>query len=264
MSTPIYQIDAFTDRPFSGTPAGVCLLDAPGDAAWMQLVAREMNLAETAFLCPQADGFDLRWFTPAVEIDLCGHATLASAHILWETGRLPEEAEARFHTRSGLLTAQRSGDRIEMDFPATPDRPVDPPKGLVQALGAVPRYVGRSSFDLLVELESEAWVRDLCPDLLAVRGIDARGVIVTAAAETPGTDFVSRFFAPRVGIDEDPVTGSSHCCLGPYWARRLGKTSLTAYQTSARGGTVYIRLSGDRVCLGGNAVTVFRGEWVTP
>ena len=263
MAVPIYQVDAFTDKPFSGNPAGVCLLDTPGDQTWMQLVAREMNLAETAFLCPQADGFDLRWFTPAVEIDLCGHATLASAHVLWETGRLPAEQEARFHTGSGLLTAQRSSDRIEMDFPATPDRPVDPPPGLAKAMGAVPRYVGRSAFDLLVELESEGQVRDLRPDLQALRGIDVRGIIVTSAAETSETDFISRFFAPRVGIDEDPVTSSSHCCLGPYWSRRLGKASFTAYQASERGGTVYVRLSGDRVHLGGHAVTVLRGEWVT-
>jgi PhzF family phenazine biosynthesis protein len=261
-TVPIYQVDAFTDRPFSGNPAGVCVLDAPRDAAWMQLAAREMNLAETAFLCQRGEGFDLRWFTPLVEIDLCGHATLASAHVLWETGGLAPGEVARFHTRSGVLTAVQSGERIEMDFPATPDEPVETPPGLVEALGAEPRYVGKSAFDLLVEVDGEERVRGLRPDLGALRAIETRGVIVTSAAGTPGVDFVSRFFAPRVGIDEDPVTGSSHCCLGPYWGKRLGKEALTGYQASARGGTVYVQLAGDRVHLGGKAVTVLRGEWV--
>ena len=273
MAIPIYQVDAFTDRPFAGNPAAVCILPAPADAAWMQAVAREMNLSETAFLSPQADGYHedgyiLRWFTPAVEVDLCGHATLASAHVLWETGRLQPQEQARFHTRSGLLTAVRRADGIQddeyivMDFPATPDEPVSAPPGLGEALGVVPLYVGKSRFDYLVEVESEAAVRALRPDFAALRRLGVRGVGVTSRADTPGFDFVSRFFAPGAGVDEDPVTGSAHCCLGPFWQRRLGKAEFTAYQASARGGTVHVRVDGERVRLGGQAVTVLRGELV--
>jgi PhzF family phenazine biosynthesis protein len=221
-----------------------------------------MNLAETAFLLPREDGFDLRWFTPTVEVDLCGHATLASAHLLWEEGRLEPEEQARFHTRSGLLTADQRGDWIEMDFPAEPEQPVTPPDLLVQALGAPPRYTGMNRFDYLVELDSEAAVRSVQPDLRLLAALPARGVIVTARAEPAGFDFVSRFFAPAAGIDEDPVTGSAHCCLGPYWGARLDKDELTAYQASARGGVVRVRLGGTRVYLGGQAVTVLRGELV--
>ena len=260
MSLPLFQVDAFTNRPFAGNPAAVCLLEGPVDAAWMQDVAREMNLAETAFLQKQGDGYNLRWFTPAVEVDLCGHATLASAHVLWEEGYLPPQEQARFHTKSGLLTAARHGDWIEMNFPAKPEEPVESLSGLQEALGITPLYVGMSQFDCLVEVESEAAVRALQPDIASVTTIPARGIIVTARASTPGYDFVSRFFAPRVGVPEDPVTGSAHCVLAPFWASRLGREELTGYQASPRGGVVRVRLAGERVLLGGQAVTVLRGE----
>jgi len=224
----------------------------------MQLVAREMNLAETAFLLRQADGYQLRWFTPMVEMDLCGHATLASAHALWEEGHLPPGEQARFHTRSGLLTAQRKGDWIEMDFPAKPDEPAPAPDGLIEALGASPKYIGKNEFDYIVELDSEDTVRRLKPDFTLLEKIPVRGVIVTSRAAD--YDFVSRFFAPASGIPEDPVTGSAHCCLGPFWRERLNKTEFVAYQASARGGVVRVRLERDRILLGGQAVTVLRGE----
>jgi PhzF family phenazine biosynthesis protein len=257
---PFSQVDAFTDRPFSGNPAAVCLLPASRDAEWMQLVAAEMNLAETAFLIRRPDGFGLRWFTPTCEVDLCGHATLASAHALWEDGHLPAGEPARFHTRSGLLTAERRDGTIWLDFPATPAGPIPVPTDLVEGLGAPVRFVGKSSYDYLVELESEASVRALDPDLRRLAGLPARGVIVTAASADPARQFVSRFFAPAAGVPEDPVTGSAHCALGPFWGERLGVTELIGYQASRRGGTVRIRLDGDRVLLGGQAVTVLRGE----
>lgn len=260
MPQPVVQVDAFTDRPFAGNPAAVCILPAARDEGWMQDVAREMNLSETAFLVPGDDGWALRWFTPEVEVDLCGHATLASAHVLWADGHLPGHATARFHTRSGLLTARRDGDWITLDFPAKPERAGAAPPELARALGVEPRYVGWSHFDCLVALEDEAQVRALRPDLGLLRAVEARGVIVTAPAEADGVDFVSRFFAPRVGVDEDPVTGSAHCVLAPYWSRVLGRDELTGYQASRRGGTVRVRVQGDRVYLGGQAVTVLRGE----
>ncbi|HKF42069.1 MAG TPA: PhzF family phenazine biosynthesis protein, partial [Thermoanaerobaculia bacterium] len=218
--TRILTVDAFTSEPFRGNPAGVCFLEEPKEDAWMQRVASELNLAETAFLRPKADGdFDLKWFTPTIEMDLCGHATLASAHFLWESGRLPAGKTARFHTKSGLLTADLRGDWIELDFPSTPDTKSDPPAGLLEALGAEPRYVGRSVFDYIVELDSEASVAALSPDLGRLAKVRARGVIATAPSAVPGYDFVSRFFAPAAGVDEDPVTGSAHCCLVPFWNR---------------------------------------------
>jgi PhzF family phenazine biosynthesis protein len=259
---PLLQVDAFTDQPFAGNPAAVCLLPAARDAAWMHLVAREMNLPETAFLVPRAerDGFDLRWFTPTVEVDLCGHATLAAAHALWQIGKLATDVVARFHTKSGVLTATYQGEWIELDFPATVDEPAEAPAGLADALGVTPRYVGRSRFDYLVEVERESTVSELVPDMALLRKLPVRGVIVTSKATTPGWDFVSRFFAPAAGVDEDPVTGSAHCCLTPFWSPRLGKTSMVARQVSARGGTLRVRLDGDRVRLAGQAVTVLRGE----
>jgi PhzF family phenazine biosynthesis protein len=262
MGQTIVQVDAFTDRPFAGNPAAVCILPAARDEAWMQAVAREMNLSETAFLHPDDDGWELRWFTPSTEVDLCGHATLASAHVLWEDGGLPAGDEARFHTRSGLLTARREGAWISMNFPAKPEEETAPSPELARALGAEPVYVGRSHFDFLVELESEEQVRALRPDLGLLRQVAARGIIVTSRSETPGIDFVSRFFAPRVGVDEDPVTGSAHCCLAPFWAARLGRSELVGFQASERGGTVRVRTAGDRVHLGGQAVTVLRAELV--
>ena len=257
----ITQVDAFTSEPFKGNPAAVCVLPRPTDASWMQRVAREMNRSETAFLVRRDDGgFDLRWFTPAVEVDLCGHATLASAHVLWEENHLAPGTPAVFHTRSGRLAAVLRDGWIEMDFPAEPDSPAPVPGWLAGALGAEPTYVGRNRFDYLVEVTSEGTVRRLTPDFRRLGEIDARGVIVTAPAETDGFDFVSRFFAPRSGIDEDPVTGSAHCCLGPYWKRRLGRDAFTAWQASERGGLVRVTVRDDRVALSGQAVTVLRGE----
>lgn len=263
MSLPLFQVDAFTARPFAGNPAGVCLLpqgDARAeDRAWLQAVAREMNLSETAFLAPRPDGWGLRWFTPTVEVELCGHATLASAHVLFEEGRA--EGEARFHTASGLLTARRRGEWLELDFPAEPAEPAEPPPGLREALGVESwLFTGRNRFDLLVEVEDEETVRALRPDFARLRAVTGRGVMVTSRARSAAFDFISRFFAPAAGIDEDPVTGSAHCCLGPYWGGRLGRTELTGWQASVRGGVVGVVLAGARVKLRGQAVTVFRGE----
>jgi len=262
VSVPIYQVDAFTEKPFSGNPAGVCLLSKPRDPTWMQNVAKEMNLSETAFLYKRKDGFDLRWFTPAVEVDLCGHATLASAHILWETGLLPSKEQARFHTRSGLLTAEYQECGIELNFPAKPEEPAAPLPDLPRALGVNPKYVGQSKFDYLVELDSEQTVRDLRPDFALLKTLPFRGIAVTSRAASVGFDFISRFFAPRGGVNEDPVTGSAHCILGPFWSKKLGKNEFIAYQASDRGGVLHVRVVGDRVYLGGRAVTVLRGELV--
>ncbi|OLP18163.1 hypothetical protein BST81_14195 [Leptolyngbya sp. 'hensonii'] len=261
MSYPIVQVDTFTDRPFAGNPAAVCVLPQREPDDWMQTVAQEMNLSETAFLLQQVDGYNLRWFTPAVEVDLCGHATLASAHVLWSEGYLPLNTPARFFTRSGLLTAQRQGDWIELDFPATVAAAVSPLPDLESALGVTATFVGKNSFDYLIEVESAEVLRAIQPDFARLRTLGGlRGVIVTSASDHPEYDFLSRFFAPGVGIDEDPVTGSAHCCLGPYWRDRLHKDEFTAYQASARGGVVRVRCAGDRVLLGGQAVTVLRGE----
>ncbi len=263
MTVSLFQVDAFTDTPFGGNPAAVCLLPHPRDDRWMQLVAREMNLSETAFLHKQADGFSLRWFTPTVEVDLCGHATLASAHILWETGMLALNEQAQFHTRSGLLMAERNVPWIELNFPATPAEPVSAPPELLQALGGVEcLYSGKSVFDYLVQVSSEEELRAIQPDMALLKTLPVRGVIVTSRAATPAYDFVSRFFAPAAGIDEDPVTGSSHCCLAPFWCKQLCKDACVAYQASARGGVVRVQLDHGRVLLGGQAVTVLRGEVV--
>src|SRR2546428_152738 len=241
MGLKIVQVDAFADRAFRGNPAAVCVLPQARGEPWMQDVAREMNLAETAFLHPENGDYRLRWFTPAVEVALCGHATLASAHVLWEDGYLSADREARFHTQSGVLTARRSGDWIELDFPATPPAPAPAPPGLAAALRVGTRWVGRSKFDYLVELDSEDAVRGLKPDLAALERVDARGIIVTSRATTPGFDFVSRFFAPQSGVPEDPVTGSAHCALAPFWSERLQRTEMTAYQASPRGGVIRVR-----------------------
>jgi PhzF family phenazine biosynthesis protein len=262
MTQEIYQVDAFTDTPFKGNPAAVCILPQAADDGWMQKLATEMNLSETAFLVEQDDGYNLRWFTPAVEVDLCGHATLASAHILWETGLLAPDRQARFHTRSGLLTAQRQGDWIKLDFPSEPASVVEVPDNLHEALGVSVIYVGKNRFDYLVEVESEDVVRNMTPDFVLLSSISSRGFMVTSKSDTPDFDFVSRFFAPAFGINEDPVTGSAHCCLGPYWAQKLNKTELSAYQASARGGEVRIRVGEDRVDLLGQAVTVMRGTLI--
>ncbi|MCY4489045.1 MAG: PhzF family phenazine biosynthesis protein [Deltaproteobacteria bacterium] len=261
MTLTITQVDAFTSEPFGGNPAAVCLLPAPARAEWMQRVAREMNVSETAFLVRRGAGaFDLRWFTPAVEVDLCGHATLASAHVLWEEGHLPPDVPAVFHTRSGRLSAELADGWIEMDFPAEPPDPAPVPDELAAALGAKLAYVGRNRFDYLVEIDTQLTVERLAPDFTRLAAIDTRGIIVTAQTNTGVIDFVSRFFAPRTGIDEDPVTGSAHCCLGPYWQSRLGRDTFTARQVSERGGLVKVAVRGTRVMLSGHAVTVLRGK----
>ena len=260
MGIRAFKVDSFSAEPFAGNPAGVCLLTEPRDERWMQAVAREMNLSETAFLLREGDGFRLRWFTPAVEVELCGHATLASAHVLWEEGVLRPSEIARFATKSGELRAYRRGDLIEMDFPSKPEQPAEPPANLLEALGVKPLYLGRNVFDYLLLLDSETAVRAVTPDFALLRTVTVRGVIVTAPSARPRFDFVSRFFAPAVGVDEDPVTGSAHCCLGPFWAARLGKSELVGHQVSARGGVVNVRVAGERVFLGGRAVTVLRGE----
>lgn len=253
-------VDAFTDRPFRGNPAGVCLLDAPKDHAWMQDVAAEMNLAETAFVWPGPGALSLKWFTPTMEMPLCGHATLATAHLLWSEGHVPDGETLRFDTLSGRLTASRRGDLIELDFPSEPPAAAEAPPGLARALGETPLWVGRNRLDYIVELGSEAAVRSVHPDLTAIAGYDVRGVIVTSRSASAGFDFVSRFFAPGAGVPEDPVTGSAHCCLGPFWGDRLQKTTLVGYQASPRGGSIRVTLAGDRVLLGGHAVTVHCGS----
>jgi PhzF family phenazine biosynthesis protein len=262
MPIPLYQVDAFTDRPFAGNSAAVCLLSESMDDQWMQAVAMEMNLSETAFLLREADGYRLRWFTPKIEVALCGHATLASAHVLWTEGHV-RGGSIGFYTKSGLLTATSRNGLIELDFPSKPPTESSPPPGLLDALGVSAVCVGRNQFDYLVEVASEELVRQLSPDFTRLSQIDVRGVIVTARSGNPRYDFVSRFFAPRAGVDEDPVTGSAHCCLGPYWRDRLGKSEFTAFQASGRGGIVHVRVAGDRTILGGHAVTVLRGELVS-
>lgn len=254
----IHQVDAFADAPFRGNPAAVCFPPNDVSDAWLASVAAEMNLSETAFLWPRGEGWRLRWLTPAVEVDLCGHATLASAHVLWTTNKLAPGSTARFSTKSGELTAVERGDLIELDFPATPIEPAQPPPGMLSALGLEREPVYRTRFDYLVVLESEARVRALRPDFAALRSAGVRGIIVTARGVEH--DIVSRFFAPGSGIDEDPVTGSAHCALAPYWTAELGKTTLRAYQASARGGELEIELRGSRVALRGRAVTILSGH----
>lgn len=268
MGLTITQVDAFTDTPFAGNPAAVCVLPSPQEAAWMQHVAQEMNLSETAFLSQQEDGFQLRWFTPAVEVDLCGHATLASAHVLWSEGYLPSHQEARFHTKSGILTAKQQGTWIEMNFPAKHCEEAIAPANLEKALAVSAKYVGKNQFDYLIEVESEEIVRQLKPDFTLLKTLPIRGIIVTSRATDKKYDFISRFFAPGAGVDEDPVTGSAHCCLGPYWRDRLGKTEFLAYQASPRGGVIKVRCEdksvaephNERISLAGQAITVLRGE----
>ncbi len=260
MTADLYQIDAFTDRAFHGNPAAVCLLPEPRDADWMQEVAREMGLPATAFLDPAADGYNLRWFTPTVELELCGHGTLSAAHALWESGLLSAGETARFQTRSGALMAKRQGGWIELDFPGRPAEAVAPPAGLFEAFGAEPLFTGRNGDNYLLELASEEVVRAVAPDLPRLSALRLHGVIVTARAVAGPFDIVSRYFVPGAGLHEDPATGSAHCMLGPYWTAKLGKPELLAYQASARGGTLKVRVEGERVRLGGQAVTVSQGR----
>jgi PhzF family phenazine biosynthesis protein len=263
---PLFIVDAFTtDQPFSGNPAAVCLLERPADPQWMQQVAGEMNLSETAFVVPNGATFSLRWFTPAVEVDLCGHATLATAHALWQANKADRKTPLRFETRSGPLICRcdESG-RIAMDFPAEPPVAANLPSGLAPALGAEPVWCGRNRFDLLVELRSEQDVKSLRPDFNALGAIPCRGTIVTARSDDPAYDFVSRFFAPAVGVNEDPVCGSAHCCLGPFWSHRLGKPQLRGLQVSLRMGDIGVEVAGNRVVLRGSAETTLAGQLLSP
>ena len=260
MQAELHLVDAFTRSAFRGNTAGVCIPDGPADAAWMQQVAAELKHSETAFLVPEGEHWNLRWFTPAKEVELCGHATLAAASVLFSTGRAPADKPIVFETLSGNLTVRKDGDWISMDFPAEPASASMPVPGLGAALGVEPLYTGRNRFDYLVELPLADDVCSLEPDMDALMVIHARGIIVTAASDVPEIDFVSRFFAPSVGVPEDPVTGSAHCCLAPYWGEKLGKTEMTGFQCSARGGSVRVKLAGDRVILSGHAVLVFSGK----
>ncbi|MBD1380297.1 PhzF family phenazine biosynthesis protein [Metabacillus arenae] len=252
----LYQIDAFTNQPFSGNPAGVCIFDEPKPSKWMQQIAMELNLSETAFLMHEKEGYSLRWFTPVSEVDLCGHATLASAHVLWETGILKESELAVFFTKSGKLTANKVDKWIHMNFPSEPEEKCDVQEELIKALGVSPLYVGRNRLDYLVEIQSEDELKNLNPNWGIYEETGARGIIVTCQSTDPSYDFISRAFYPEVGVIEDPVTGSAHCCLAPYWGRKLNRKQLTGYQASKRGGVVKMDWQGDRVILSGQAVTV--------
>lgn len=259
-SIKCWQVDAFTDRPFGGNPAAVCWLDQDVPDDWMQAVAAEMNLSETAFVQRTDDGYSLRWFTPQAEVPLCGHATLASAHTLWSAGIQRPAEPIRFHTRSGVLVCQQNNDFIEMDFPDASTQEVDPPADLLAALGVSATYVGKSKDDHLVVVEDARTLRSLSPDFRRLNSVPTRAVMVTSSSDDPQFDFISRFFAPALGIEEDPVTGAAHCCLAPYWADVLGKKEMTAFQASSRGGVVRVQVSENRVILGGQAVTVWQGE----
>jgi PhzF family phenazine biosynthesis protein len=265
MAVPIYVVDAFTSRAFTGNPAGVCLLKKPAEAAWMQSVAAEMRHAETAFITPVQNGHNLRWFTPTVEVDLCGHATLAAAHVLWQVGHLAQDDPAVFHTKSGDLTCTRHGYGIQMDFPAELAGPSKVSAETVQSmlcLSAPAQFIGENRMDVLVEVEDQHVLKNLEPNFEQICGLKTRGIIVTAKAIGDEYDFVSRFFAPAFGVPEDPVTGSAHCCLGPYWAEKLGRIDLVGYQCSPRGGTVRVGVRGDRVLLQGHAITTLMGEFL--
>lgn len=260
MEPGLFLVDAFANGPLTGNPAAVCLLESHADESWMQRFAAEMNQAETAYVVPRPDGdFDLRWFTPKVEVDLCGHATLASAHVLF-VHRGFGGPSIRFHTNRGMLIAERHGELIRLDFPATEPKPCPCPDGLEKALGVQPAWIGKSPFDLFVEVDSDAAVRSMAPEIRALGSLPVRGIIVTARSEDPEFDFVSRFFAPAAGVDEDHATGSAHCALAPYWAARLGKTRMRAFQASFRGGWLEVEHAGGRVYLDGMAATVVGGR----
>ena len=263
----IWQVDAFANEAFKGNPAGVCVLNGPAPEGWMQNVAMELNLPETAFVWPEGLGSDMRirWFNPQSEVELCGHATLAAAHVLFEQGGFGPESEICFLSLSGELAARRlAGGWLELDFPATPPEEGPPPEGLAEAVGMEPVWAGMSRFDCLLLADSAARVRSLQPDFTALLDVDARGVIVTAPSGEPGLDFISRYFSPTLGINEDPVTGRAHCCLAPFWAERLGRRRMVGYQASPRGGTVRLRLGRSRVYMAGQAVTVLKSEMLAP
>ncbi|WP_079474889.1 PhzF family phenazine biosynthesis protein [Marinococcus halophilus] len=261
----IYTVDAFTSEAFYGNPAGVCLLEEPDQksAAWMQQTAAEMNLSETAFLMKKREQeYEIRWFTPSAEVDLCGHATLASAHVLWEEMKVPDAETVTFHSASGLLTAFKKEKTIWLDFPSEPPEPAPLKEGLLEALGVEAPSVEQNRMDVIVEVDSEQTLRSLVPDMKALAQHTTRGCIVTSLSEEEGIDFVSRCFFPAIGVDEDPVTGSAHCALGPYWAKRMAKQHFTARQTSTREGVVKVEMHRSRCYIGGRAVTVMKGEWL--
>ncbi len=260
MSNELHLVDAFTGAPFRGNTAAVCIMEGPGIPAWMQQVAGEMKHSETAFLHLTDKGWNLRWFTPEREVELCGHATLAAAFILWTAGHVETGSAIEFETKSGALKASRDGEWITLDFPAEPVTAPATVPGLDRALGVSPIFVGRNRFDILAELPSATDVCTLEPDMAALAAIPTRGIIITAVSDLPHFDFVSRFFAPSVGVPEDPVTGSAHCCLGPYWGEKLKKIEMNGFQCSARGGTVRVTLLGDRILLAGHAVHVSSGK----
>ncbi len=264
MTFPAFGIDAFAEKPFSGNPAAVVFIDDGVEDAWRQAVAAEFNLSETAFVEPRGEAFGLRWFTPSVEVDLCGHATLAAAHALWESGRVAAGRDIRFETKSGVLTARRESAHVVLDFPSLPTRPCKPPPGLLSVLNETPLALAENDGLYLLELDSEETVRRASPDLAKWSALTKKGLILTAPARRRAYDFVSRCFFPADGIPEDPVTGSAHCAIGPYWAARLGKPVLTAYQASARGGTLLVRVKEGRVELGGRAFTAWSGSLRRP
>jgi predicted PhzF superfamily epimerase YddE/YHI9 len=260
MAFPLYIVDAFSSSPFGGNPAGVCILPAAQDPEWMQSVAAELNVSETAFVYPANGAFHLRWFAPAAEVALCGHATVATSHILWSTGILKEGQDAEYDTLSGRLTATKEGSWVNLNFPSLVAEEMPAPDGLLEAVGVSALFVGRSRFDVLIEVESEDQVRGAKPDFAQLIKAPVRGTILTARSNSSEFDFVSRFFCPTVGVNEDPATGSSHCTLSPYWSAKLGRTNLTGRQLSRRGGVVKTTLLGSRVQLSGQAVTVMAGQ----
>ncbi len=259
-----YIVDAFTDRPFPGNPAAVVPLESWPSDAWLQGVAAEMNLAETAFLVPDPSGYALRWLTPTVEVDLCGHATLATAAVLAHLGSLGPNDRVTFSSRSGPLHASRVDAGYQLDFPIVPSQEVNPPPGLLEALGVRGTYVGRNSLDYLVEVATEAELLGMSPNFSALRPFDCRGVIVTCISHDPAYDFASRFFAPAAGVDEDPVTGSAHCALAHHWQSRHNKSRMTGIQLSKRRGVVQVEIDHDRVLLGGQAILVAHGQLLIP
>lgn len=259
-SIEIIQIDAFTSEPYKGNPAAVCLMKGPGNEKWMKLVAREMNLSETAFLYPIKGGYHLRWLTPKSEVDLCGHATLATAHFLYENGHAPIDQPISFKTRVGWVSATKDGDFITLDFPVNRPKKIKAPSALLKALGVKADYVGTYPNAYLVELSSAKAVRELKPDLKALEKLNVLKVCVTAKSDSKKYDFISRLFAPKLGIPEDPVNGNSHTALIPYWCNLLNKSKLRSYYASERGGELFVRLDSDRVKISGKAVTAMRAS----
>jgi PhzF family phenazine biosynthesis protein len=263
MSIEVHRIDAFTSEPFKGNPAAVCRLDGPADEGWMRNVAKEMNLSETAFFYPIDGGYHLRWFTPKAEVDLCGHATLATAYYLFENEVEPVDKPVRFNTRSGWVSAVPEGDWIVMDFPANPPQQIEEPQRLAEALGVQAiSYVGAYPKAYLVEVADDSVVRSLKPDMQRIQQFPVQKICVTASDSTGHADIVSRLFAPAIGIYEDPVNGNSHTALAPYWSQKLGKTELLSHYASQRGGEVRVHHEGDRVRIAGQAVTSLAGHMV--